>query len=203
MDQFIEWFASYSYLILFTIIFSELIVVPISAQFIMSYSGYYIYMDKMSYPLTILIAMLAAHSALTITYWIGRKGGVALIEKYGKYVHLSSDRYEKAARLFDKWGILLLLFSFYIPAVRHFPGYLAGASKMPFRKFAFYSYIGATIWVVVFITGGKLLGPQWENFHSIIDPYFSKIILITLSGTVLLIVYAIVKKRWSKNDKKT
>lgn len=186
MSHLITLFEQHSYLILFLGIILELLAVPISAEFLMSYAGYFVYQGKMNYILALLTAFLSTGAGITITYWIGRAGGYRLIERYGKYIHLGPERYKKTAAWFERSGSKLLVFAYFIPGVRHFTGYVSGISKMPFRKFVIPTYIGAILWGSCFITLGKVLGPNWQGFHQVASKY---LILFLIALAVLLAGY--------------
>lgn len=118
MSHLITLFEQHSYLILFSGIILELLAIPISAEIIMSYAGYFVYQGKMNYALALLTAFISAGTGITITYWVGRTGGYRLIERYGKYVHLGPERYNKTAAWFERSGSKLLVFAYFIPGVR-------------------------------------------------------------------------------------
>lgn len=194
MTYFLSLFEQHSYLILFAVIALELIALPISAEFFMSYAGFFIYEGKMNYFLAILITALAAIVAVSFTYWVGRIGGYRLIEKYGKYIHLGPERYEKMARWMETSGSKLLLVAYFVPGLRHVTGYISGTSNMPFRKFAIPAYLGAFLWSFAFLTLGKLLGPRWNDFHKLASHYFVFIVIGLVILVVLLFVYRFYKE---------
>ncbi|WKB37214.1 VTT domain-containing protein [Terrilactibacillus sp. S3-3] len=76
------------------------------------------------------------------------------------------------SRSFNLYGKRLLLFSLFIPGVRHITGYSAGITKVPFRSYTFFfSYIGAVIWVGTFVTLGKILGPKYKLIETAAKEY--------------------------------
>ncbi|RDU35687.1 DedA family protein [Neobacillus piezotolerans] len=172
MSQLLSLFEQYSYLILAIGIFLELMALPISGQLLMAYAGYFAFLGKMSYPLAFLTAFGAAVAGITITYVIGKTGGYKLVEKYGRYIHLTPEKYKKTSSWFERSGKVLLVFSYFIPGVRHFAGYVSGISRLPFRSFAIPAYSGALLWSFGFVTLGKILGPQWSVFHDAAGHYF-------------------------------
>ncbi|AME06284.1 VTT domain-containing protein [Bacillus siamensis] len=194
MSHLITLFEQHSYLILFLGIILELLAIPISAELIMSYAGYFVYQGKMNYVLALLTAFISTGAGITITYWIGRLGGYRLIERYGKYVHLGPERYQKTAAWFQRSGSKLLVFAYFIPGVRHFAGYVSGSSRMSFQTFIIPAYIGAILWGSCFITLGKLLGPKWENLHQAASKYliiFLLVLAVLLTGYLLFRFYKI------------
>ncbi|WP_026565343.1 DedA family protein [Bacillus sp. UNC41MFS5] len=186
MSYLITLFEQHSYLILFIGIFLELMALPISGEFLMSYAGYFVYQGKMNYILALLTVFLSGGAGITVTYWIGKAGGYKLIEKYGKFIHMGPERYKKIADWFDRSGSKLLVFVYFIPGIRHFTGYISGISKMPFRKFIIPAYTGAFLWGVCFITLGKVLGPKWDSFHQAASKY---LIVFIIVFAVLLLGY--------------
>ncbi|MCD7035670.1 DedA family protein [Metabacillus sp. GX 13764] len=188
MSHFFSLFEHHSYLILFAVTALELIALPVSSEFFMSYAGYFVFQGKMNYILTVLAAFAAAGLAVTITYWIGRLGGYRLVERYGRYFHFGPKQYEKTAAWFDKSGKGLLLFAYFLPGVRHLTGYFAGISKMPFRTYMLLSYIGASLWAFCFISLGVLLGPKWETFHQFAGRYL--LVLVVIVGLFLAVLTA-------------
>ncbi|MFD4929690.1 VTT domain-containing protein [Peribacillus butanolivorans] len=184
MSYLINLFEQHSYLILFIGIFLELMALPISGEFLMSYAGYFVFQGTMNYPLALLTVFVAGGAGITVTYWIGKAGGYKLIEKYGKYIHLGPERYKKVSAWFERSGSKLLVFAYFIPGIRHFTGYISGISRMPFRKFIIPAYTGSFLWGFCFITLGKVLGPHWEAFHHSASKYF--IIFIIIFGVLLV-----------------
>ncbi|MBS4213770.1 VTT domain-containing protein [Neobacillus rhizophilus] len=195
MSHLITLFEQHSYLILFMGIFLELMALPISGEFLMSYAGYFVYQGKMNYILALLTVFLSGGAGITATYWIGKAGGYKLIEKYGKYIHLGPERYKKTAAWFERYGSKLLIFAYFIPGIRHFTGYISGISKMPFKKFIIPAYLGSFLWGLCFITLGKVLGPRWEVFHHAASKYFVIFIIVL---AVLLAGYLVY--RYYKNQ---
>lgn len=194
MSYLVSLFEQHSYLILFVGIFLELMALPISGELLMSYAGYFVYLGKMNYIVTLLIAFLSAGAGITVTYWIGRAGGYKLIERYGKYIHLGPEKYRKIAAWFERSGSKLLVFAYFIPGVRHFTGYVSGISRIPFIKFIIPAYIGAFLWGICFITLGKVLGPEWKTFHKAASKYliiFLIVLAVTLAGFLVYRFYKI------------
>lgn len=99
---------------------------------------------------------LAAAGAIigdTISYWMGRLG-VARLGSEARLVKFA-DRMRDPLLRNDIWLILSY----------HFAGYsrligpaAAGFLRMPFRRWMLLDYVGVTLWVIVFLSAGYLLG---------------------------------------------
>ena len=70
------------------------------------------------------------------------------------------------SRWFERYGYGLLIVVYFIPGIRHVTGYFSGITKMPYKKFAINSYLGALIWSITFISLGKVLGDNYDKFNN-------------------------------------
>ncbi len=189
----------YGYIILFLSLMLELIALPIPGEFLMGYAGVLVFQGKLNWIICMIIAGLGSSAGMTLSYWIGYKLGAPFFHKYGHRIHMGPDRIEKLSTWFGKYGNKLILIAFYIPGVRHFTGYFSGITRISFRAYAVYAYIGAFIWTGTFITLGKLLGPQWEQFHTSLKKYLfvgSIIVILLLAMIYVLKKYRNKIKEW-------
>ncbi|MFD2617313.1 VTT domain-containing protein [Terrilactibacillus laevilacticus] len=190
METLIHLLNHYTYIILFSMLMLELIALPIPTEILMSYVGYLVYQGDINLILALISGILGSCSGMTCSYWIGKKLGAPFFLKYGHRFHLGPERLDKLSRAFNLYGKRLLLFSCFIPGVRHITGYFAGITRIPYRSYAFFSYIGAVIWVSTFIGFGRILGPKYKLIESTVKEYL--VIFIIIIG-ILVVVYYVVK----------
>ncbi|MFT9488366.1 MAG: VTT domain-containing protein [Tepidibacillus sp.] len=184
-----EWiktlFEQYSYLVLFISLLLELIALPLPGEALMGYAGFLVYQGQLHWSFSIFMAAMGAITGMTISYWIGRRLGTPFFKMYGHYIHLGPERLEKVSLWFDRYGNKLLVIAYFIPGVRHITGYFSGTARISYRVYMVYAYLGAFIWVSTFISLGKILGPQWEQFHTSIKKY------LIIAGIIAIILLAI------------
>jgi membrane protein DedA with SNARE-associated domain len=181
-----QWLDHYGYGVLFIALMLEMLALPLPGEILLSYSGLQIYEGKLSWLLSMASAGAGAIAGITAAYWIGFKLGKPFFEKYGSRFHMGPEKLAQVSDWFDKYGNKLLIISFFLPGVRHFTGYFSGVTRMPFRKYAVYAFSGALLWVGVFITLGKLLGPKWEKYHHTINRY------LLIAGIAAFVVFILV-----------
>lgn len=181
----------YGYIVLFIALLLELIAFPLPGEILMSYTGFLVFQGHLNWILSILTAGIGSCIGMTISYWIGYKLGQPFFEKYGSRFHMGPERFEKLSLWFSKYGNKLLLIAYFIPGIRHITGYFSGTTRVSFRIYAIFAYTGAFLWVTVFITLGKILGPQWETFHSSIKKY---LIIGGIAAVAIFMVIYIYKK---------
>jgi membrane protein DedA with SNARE-associated domain len=100
-----------------------------------------------------------------IGWGIGRYGGRPLLERRGRWFHLSAERLDRAERWFDRWGNIGVLVGRVTPVVRSFVSIPAGIFRMPLLSYLFYSAVGSAIWAFAIAGAGYGLGSSYESFH--------------------------------------
>lgn len=186
-----NWLEHYGYWVLYFALLLEMLAFPFPGEVLMSYSGLLIFQGKLNWIIAIFSAFVGVSTGVTLSYWIGFRLGTPFFNKYGARFHLGPDRLQNISNWFQKYGNKLLIIAFFIPGVRHFTGYFAGVTRISFRTYVWYSYIGAFIWVTVFISFGKVLGPKWEQYHHSINRYF---IYAGLIAALLSLVFYLVRR---------
>ena len=189
METIIHLLNQYGYIVLFISLMLELIIVPIPNEAMMSYVGVLCFHGKMNLYVSILSAGAGGILGVTISYWIGYKLGAPFFRKYGHFIHMGPEKLEKMSKWYEKYGKVLLLFSFFIPGVRHIASIVSGVIKLPFRFFWIFSYIGVFLWVSTFISLGNLLGPQWDQFQGEIKKWL--VVTSIIIGFFVIIYFVI------------
>ena len=188
MNSVIGLINHYGYIILFSALVLELIAFPLPGELMMTYCGFLVYQSKMNWIISILVATSGVIVGITMSYFIGTKLGTRFFEKYGSYIHFGPTKMEKTSKWFKSSGNKLLILAYFIPGVRHITGYFSGITEISYRRFASNAYFGAFIWTTTFISLGRVLGPNWDKFHSYISKYL--IIGSLIISLILIIIYA-------------
>lgn len=103
-----------------------------------------------------------------VAYAVGMYGGRPLLERWGRYVLISTHDLDLADRWFQRYGDATVFFSRMLPVVRTFISAPAGIARMPLWRFTLLSIAGAVPWVMLLVWGGTLLGDHWlELKHSL------------------------------------
>jgi membrane protein DedA with SNARE-associated domain len=96
---------------------------------------------------------------------IGRYGGRPLLERRGRWFHLTPKKLEQAERWFDRWGDLAVFVGRVTPVVRSFNSIPAGVFRMPFWRYTILTLVGSAIWAFALAGVGYGLGSSYETFH--------------------------------------
>jgi membrane-associated protein len=127
-----------------------------------------------------------------ILYYLGRRRGRMLFEKYDKY-YLRMENLRKIENWFRRWGVWLLLFSRFVAGARSVIALTAGVGNVPVKRMTVFTLISFCLWNFVLIGGMFLLKSNWAKLTHLIKSY--NLVLVIASAVVLLIWLAIVYKR--------
>lgn len=98
----------------------------------------------------------------SITYWIARKGGRPLVDRFAHLFRIKLDYIERIEDQCQKWGTGMVFFGRMLPGVRTLISIPAGLVRIPFPRFFLASFAGAYIWCTLLIGAGYLLGHEWH-----------------------------------------
>jgi membrane protein DedA with SNARE-associated domain len=191
-QQVLAWIAQYGYVAIFTLLVFGIVGLPVPDETLLTFCGYLIFKGNMALPPAFVAALSGSICGITISYWLGRTFGLALIHRYGKYVHLTEAHVNKAHAWFERVGHWGLTFGYFVPGVRHLTAYAAGMSEVSQPHFAIYAYSGAILWVSTFFTLGYFLGEQWQAVSKDIERYM---LWLWIAGAVLVIAWLVWRKR--------
>ncbi|ULL15808.1 DedA family protein [Paenibacillus sp. H1-7] len=204
-----QLFAQYGYWVLLIGLPLDAIASPIPpGNTTLTYTGYLAYKGVLKWLPAVAAAYAGAVIGMTVTYWIGYKLGVPLVERYGRWLLLKPDHLEKTRKSYGKYGNRLLFISYFMPGVRQFIGYFAGIIRVPYSTFALYAYTGSALWVIVFIGIGFIFGDQWQAAFTWIERFFKYIFIgaAVVAAVVLLVRWrgkAGARVRANKPDRET
>jgi len=147
--------------------------------------------------LVIGLLITAAIAGDAVNYSIGRLVGpkVFSAEDYQGFLHklLNRQHLDKAHAFFEKHGGMAVVSGRFVPIVRTFVPFVAGAASMTASKFVFFNVIGGIIWVLVCAGAGYLFGNV-----PIIKDNFSLVAIGIVIVSVLPIVFEMLRARRSK-----
>jgi membrane protein DedA with SNARE-associated domain len=113
--------------------------------------------------LVILVGTAGEMVGSFAAYVVGRTGGRALVDRFGKYVLLSQRDLDRAEAWFERHGEPTVLVARVLPVARAFVSFPAGVSEMAPVRFGLYSLVGIAMWVSALASVGYALGGTWHS----------------------------------------
>jgi len=144
--------------------------------------------------LSIAILFLAAFTGNAVNYSIGRWAGprvFAATDHTGwRHRLLNRDHLTRAHAFFEQYGGKAVILGRFVPIVRTFVPFVAGAAQMTAPSFAFYNAVGAAAWVVLCVGAGMLFG----NIP-VVKEHFSLVTLGIVAVSLLPVVIGLMRSR--------
>ena len=170
----------YGYLAVFVLMVLESACIPIPSEVTMLFGGA---AANATFAATIpghpahlnflLVGLLGTVGNLVgswLAYWVGRRGGRPLIDRWGRYVLLRPHEIDRAEVWFERHGHEAVFVSRLLPVVRTFISLPAGVAEMPWGKFTAYTFAGCLPWTFALAGVGYALGSKWTTVEKFIRP---------------------------------
>ncbi|MGO1519990.1 MAG: DedA family protein [Sphingobacterium sp.] len=189
-------YQTWTYLILFLIIFAEtgLVVTPfLPGDSLLFAAGAIIAKPETDLNIFVMCGLLIVAGILgdMVNYHIGKYIGPKAFS--GRYKFLKKEYLEKTEKFYDKYGGKTIIYARFVPIVRTFAPFVAGVGSMSYAKFASYNVIGAIVWVTSFLFIGYFFGGL-----PVIKDNFTVVVFAIIILSVLPPIVEIVKEKYAK-----
>jgi membrane-associated protein len=183
------WF---TYAILFAIIFCEtgLVIAPfLPGDSLLFIVGAFAANGDINIFIIICTLVVAAILGDTVNYFVGSCVGDRLYQ-------LENSRWFKKAYLlrtesfFEKYGAKTIVIARFIPIVRTYAPFVAGAARYRYKEFFMFNVLGALLWVISLVVGGYLLGGL-----AVVKDNLTAIIFLIILLSILPVVIELFKAR--------
>lgn len=133
-----------------------------------------------------------------IFYQLGHSLGEArvreLIRRYGKWLMLSEEDFDKALAWFNRYGEGVIFFGRMVPIIRSLVSIPAGIASMRLGRFSIYTAIGTGLWSFLLAFAGYLLGQSWPLVSQWISRY-EKVVVAIIGAAIIVFVVRRLRQR--------
>lgn len=143
--------------------------------------------------LTIVVSLAGELSGGTVGYAIGRFGGVPLIERYGRYVHITHDRLVMMHRFFERWGTFAIFVCRFLPVLRGVAAIPAGIAEMNLVMFYLWTFLGSLIFCTLLILLGSALGAHLDAVLPLLRR--GAYVIFGLAVVLAIVVFFVIRTR--------
>jgi membrane protein DedA with SNARE-associated domain len=151
--------AHVGYPVLALLILGESAGLPLPGETALITAGGLVAGGQLALPLVIVVAATAAIIGDTVGYWVGRRGGRVFLLRDGFLAAHRRHAVERADRFFERYGTATVFCGRWIPGLRVVAALMAGATRMPYRRFAVANALGAFAWAATVASLAAALGP--------------------------------------------
>ena len=182
----------------------ESVIIPIPSELVLPFAGFLVGQgttvepltgSPWNYWLTVLAGTLGATVGALIAYAIGAWGGRPVLERWGRYLGITSADLDKADDFFARHGEAASFFGRMIPVIRSLVSFAAGIAHMPLGKFTLFSFLGSLPWTALLVFAGMQLGKSWETVGAWLKRFEYAIIAVLVLIVIAWIWLRIIKPR--------
>jgi membrane-associated protein len=197
--ELVSRYGTFSYAILFAIIFCEtgLVVTPfLPGDSLLFAVGALASTGALDVYIVAVLLMLAAIIGDSTNYWIGYSVGPRVFSSESSR-WLNRSHLERTHRFYEKYGVKTVVIARFMPIVRTFAPFVAGIGRMNYLRFLTFSVLGSILWIGSFVTAGYLFG----NIPVVKDN-FTLVVLAIIFISILPAVIEAVRARREKKEVK-
>lgn len=199
LKDIIQQYGTLTYLILFAIIFVEtgVVIMPfLPGDSLLFAAGALAAIPNSPLNPILLFVLLSVAAVVgdTVNYWIGERLGDRAYK--GEIKFIKKEYIEKTHAFFEKHGGKTIFLARFVPIVRTFAPFVAGASKMSYSYFFRYNIFGGIVWVGIFLFAGYFFG----NIP-IVQDNFEIVIVVILVLSIVPMIYEWLKARQERKSK--
>src|SRR3989344_1979786 len=159
--------------------------IPIPSEIIMTFAGFLVWEEKLDFWFVVLAGTIGNLAGSLGAYYLGMFGGRPILERYGKYVLITSHDLKLADRMFQKYGSAAVFVARLLPIVRTFISFPAGMARMNIWRFCLYTRAGSFLWSIILTYTGFVSRENWD----VLEPYFRKLDWVVASLLLFGIVW--------------
>ena len=189
-------YGDWIYGLLFVIVFAETgcVITPfLPGDSLLFAAGALAGIGVLNWSFTAVILFSAAVLGDGVNYWVGRRMGPRIFHATDQrgWFHklLNRQHLAKAHEFFERYGGRAVVLGRFVPIVRTFVPFVAGAASMSATSFVIYNFAGAAAWVIVCFGAGLAFGnvPIVKNNFSLVT---IGIVLVSLLPMVIELIRA-------------
>jgi membrane-associated protein len=199
-DHLVDLLATYGrwiHAILFAVIFAEtgLVITPLlPGDSLLFAAGAMAATGALDVRVLIPLLIVAAVLGDAVNYAVGRRVGPLVFratDTVSRWHRLLNRRHlERAHEFFERYGGKAIVLARFVPIVRTFVPFVAGAAEMTYAHFAVYNVLGGVLWVMVCTLGGYAFG----NIP-IVKANFSLVALAIVGLSLMPVAYELLRDR--------
>jgi membrane-associated protein len=173
LAEFVGRYGTWVYGLLFAIIFAEtgLVVTPfLPGDSLLFAAGALAATGALDVRWLFLLLAGAAILGNTVNYSVGHFIGPRVFRADETHPLLNRQHLDRAHAFFEKYGGMAVVLTRFVPIIRTFVPFVAGAGAMRYSTFALFNVFGGTLWVGICLAAGYAFGnvPVVKNNFSLV-----------------------------------
>jgi len=188
LGVFLREHGAWIYLLLFVIVFCEtgLVVTPfLPGDSLLFVAGTLAATGGMNVYGLMAVLVAAAIVGDTVNYTIGAFLGAKVFQRDYRWINRS--HLERTHSFYERHGGKTIIIARFVPIVRTFAPFVAGAASMTYGRFIAYNILGGLLWVISLVLAGYFFGNL---------PWVQKNLSLVILGIIALSLVPIAVEYW-------
>jgi membrane protein DedA with SNARE-associated domain len=143
------WVRDGGYLGVIALMAMESSIFPVPSEIVIPPAAFWASQGRMSLTGVILAGTFGSWLGSSITYWVSRWIGRAVILRWGRFVFIKPESLERAERFVERYEVGGVFFARLLPVIRHLISIPAGIARMSFGIFSTVTILGSLLWCSV------------------------------------------------------
>ena len=154
-------FIQYGYLALFVGLLAEGAGIPLPGEtLLLIASALASHSTGLNIGWVAFVAFCTTSAGDNLGFYVGRSGGQALLDRYGRRLHIGPESIERGRDFISRHGALGVFCSRFIAGLRVVNGLVAGSLLMSWPRFFLFDILGAACWVGLICCIGYFFGDR-------------------------------------------
>jgi membrane protein DedA with SNARE-associated domain len=196
------WVLNGGYFGIIVLMAMESSIFPVPSEIVIPPAAFLAARGDLSFTGVILAGTFGSYLGSAITYWVSRAVGRPVVQRFGKFFFVPSDKLERAEVWLERYEAGGVFFARLLPVIRHLISIPAGIVRMNFWMFSIVTIVGSALWCAVLAyLGDKAYRAQPDlisNPEGLVQLIKAQSYWIVLFVAVLAILYLLVLRLSAK-----
>lgn len=176
--------------------------IPFPGETMLLLASFYCAIDhQLQLPIVIGCAALGAILGDNIGYYIGKTGGKAIVDRYGRYVFLKPEHLARAEQFFARHGDKTVFLGRFVAVLRAWAAFLAGVNRMHWETFFLYNASGGIVWATIYGLLGYFAGRYFQDNFSRVE-HLAGMLTWIITGVIITAVVVIIITMYIRRRKR-
>lgn len=186
--NFTNFVATSGYAAVFVLSVAQSCCIPTSSELTLGFAGVLASEGKLSLPGAIVAGVAGELVGAFIAWLVGRTGGRAFVDRWGKYVLVSTHDLDRAEAWYARHGPWGVFVSRLVPVIRNFVALPAGVAEVPVVRFGLLTFAGSAVWDSAMALIGYEVGSRYNKImHGVSDAGYVLGVLAVLA--IAFVIY--------------
>jgi membrane protein DedA with SNARE-associated domain len=154
---------TWGYAAIFLLCVLQSCCVPTSSEIVLGFAGVLASQGKLNLLAVIVVGVVGEVVGAYVAWTIGRVGGRAFVDRFGKYILLSHADLDRAEGWYERHQRFGVLASRLLPVIRNFVALPAGIAEVPLVRFGILTAVGSLVWDGAMAGIGYGVGSRWRT----------------------------------------